>query len=94
MTKSAHKQRQLPSSRLILTNPGVGELTPAEMLNPVVVYESPNTKRYLVDPQVNLPKVGTASKATTEAILIPSILNQDLKMGGQQTEGIVNILYQ
>lgn len=39
---------------MALTHPGVGESTPAETLYPVLVYESPNTKRYLVDDQLSL----------------------------------------
>ena len=38
---------------MILTKPGTGESTPAEMLNPSVVYESPKVKRNSVVPHVN-----------------------------------------
>ena len=45
-----------------LTNPGTGELTPAEILKPSVVYESPKVNKNLVVPQVSFPATSWAGR--------------------------------
>lgn len=57
-----------------LTNPGLGEFTPAEMLKPSVVYESPKVNKNLVVPQVSFPETKVAaSKSPSKAVFIVSI---------------------
>lgn len=49
------------------TKPGTGESTPADMLKPVVVYESPNVKRKFVVPHASFADADPIDSADSKA---------------------------